>query len=256
MSFRTTARAASLFLLVITLSLTGCAKRQVAAPVVPSVEPEPYRGPVTVEVLKGSRAFEGITTLRSEVKARVFRHGEKEGTFKGIFAFRAPNNVRLKLLSPIGLTAMEMVITNGEMQMFVPHRDTLYEGPSPRLSMPADAVYGMEIEEDGYILYAFRPYANVMELMGKYSFQADTLRNTGVTIYRDGRRYMGVMFGDFSGRVPGVVSLSFFNGYIMDLELQEPEADVDIPEKFFAPIEPTGDTQVVPLKFMMENNSF
>ncbi len=103
-SLRTTAKAVSLLLLFLSLALTGCVKRQAVKPPIPP--PEPYRGPVDVEVLKSKRAFEGIASLNSEVKAGVYKFGEKEGNFKGFFAYRYPNNIRLKLLSPIGLTAM------------------------------------------------------------------------------------------------------------------------------------------------------
>jgi outer membrane lipoprotein-sorting protein len=251
MSFRITVRAASLFLFLLLLAVSGCVKRQTVAPPVPL---SPYKGPVNADVLKEHRVFQGIATLRAEVKTKVFKYDKKQGTFKGLFAYRAPNDVRLKLLSPMGLTAMEMIITSGKMQMYVPHRDTLYEGPAPRLAMPPDAVYGMAEEEGAYVLYAFRPHSNVMEMIGKYSFQPDTLANTGVTIYRDGSSYLGVMLSEYSGKIPTVIRLSFFNGYVMELELQEPEVDVDLPDKYFEPIVPTDDMKVVPLQLMLDTN--
>jgi len=252
MSFRITAKAASLSFFLFALVITGCVKRQT---VVPPPPPAPYTGPVDADVLKAHRAFEGIKSIRAEVKAQVFKYGKKEGNFKGIFAYRSPNDVRMKLLSPMGITAMEMIINSGKMQLYVPHKDTLYVGPAPKLTMPSDAVYGMATEEGVYVLYAFRPHSNVMEMVGKYSFQPDTLANTTVTIYRDGKSYLGVMLGQYAGRVPTSIRLSFFNGYVMELELQNPEIDVDLPEKDFQPIEPTNDMQVVPLQFLMDDGT-
>lgn len=210
--------------------------------------PEPlFKGPVTMDTLRDSLAFRNIGSLKSEVSVKVTRGGERLGTFKGIFAYRSPGSMRLRLLSPMGVTAVEVLMSGDLLQLHMTPKKILYEGDAPDIAMPREAFYGMEVERESYILYAFKPRKGVMELTGKYSFHPLTLKNTGITLYTGGSRFVGIMLGDYSGELPMYMRLSFFNGYVMELTFKAPEVGADVPEKYFAPINGSGKT-VLPLR--------
>jgi hypothetical protein len=239
---------AAVFVLAVFSGMSSCVERQAVLP----PEMPQYRGQVDVDVLRDALAFKGVRSIKSEVDVAVYRKGDRLGRFKGIFAFRSPGSLRLRLLSPMGLTAMEVVMSGEFLQVHLSGKNALYEGKAPPFSMPANAFYGMEKEEGSYILYAFRPTGGVMTLTGKYSFDSGTLRNTGVTLYNDGRRYMGMLLGDVSSRgAPEFLRLSFFNGFVMEMTLKKPEVDAEVPDKYFTPIK-RGGKSVYPIDLLLE----
>jgi hypothetical protein len=231
---------------ILALLLGSCAKRQV---VVPSPVIEEYRGPVNVEVLKESAAFRGITSVRSTVRVKALNFGEKMGTFKGIFVFQSPDKVRLRLLSPVGLTAMDVVMGQGGMELFLSNKKTIYTGDSFSFGMYADAFYGLEERRDSYVLYAFRPREGIMEIAGKYSYDKSTLRNTGITAYRQGMETLGILLADYQGSLPFFVRFAFFNGLVLEMTLEDPELDIEVPERFFQPIEREG-KKILPIELL------
>jgi outer membrane lipoprotein-sorting protein len=237
---------------VIFVSLLGsCAKRQVV--VAPPV-PEEYRGPVNVEVLKESAAFQGISSVRSTVQVRAHSFGEKMGTFKGVFLFQSPDNVRLKLLSPMGLTAMDVVMSAGGMELFLANKKTVYTGDSFSFGIKDKAFYGLEESRDSYVLYAFTPREGVMEIAGKYSYDKFTLRNTGITAYRKGMETLGILLADYRGRLPFFMRFAFFNGLVLEMTLEDPELGIEVPQKFFEPLEKDG-KKVLPLEALFRQGS-
>lgn len=220
--------AAALFLF-----LLSCA-------IVPEVRPPealkpPAAGKVSAETLRGSHVFRGIQTMKSEVNVRVYREGEKMGAFKGVFAYMSPDSIRLRLFGPVGFEAVEMLAGDGLMQLYLPNKKTLYEGRSLPLAVPQGMLYSVEEEGEGYVLYALRPSGDSLELVGKYSFDS-SLRNTGITIYRDRRKFIDIIFGDFSNAVPGFMSVSFSDRYVIEMAFVKPGVNTKIPPEYFRPL--------------------
>jgi len=237
----------------ILLGVFSCAKRPALVPgdVLPPVSP----GSVTVDMLKDSIAFKGMRSLKSEVSVRVTREGEGLGSYMGIFAYRAPGLMRLRLLSPLGITAMDVMVNDGMAQLYVPREKTIYEGRLPSLGPPRNALFGMEFERDAYVLYAFKPGMEAMEIAGKYSFDPSTLQNTGVSLYSGGSRFIGAVLGEYEGNLPRYMRLSLDNDFVMEIAFKNPEAGAEVPEKYFSPIE-AGDKRVLPLSRLLEGQKF
>lgn len=231
---------------VLCLMLFSCAGKQVLQP------PEtvkPFEGPVTVNVLKERLFFQSIGTLSSEVSVRVFRGRKKMGTFQGVFAYMFPDSIKLRVFDPFGLTAMEMLTSGTMIQVFIPQDNLLYEGNIPSLRMPPGSLYSIEETKAGYILYAFRPGGDTLELTGKHSFLRRTLLNTAVSVYRNGRRFISINFDDFSQTVPMSIRMSFFNGFVMEMTLKEPEINEEIPPEYFEPLGHQG-RSVLPVQLL------
>jgi hypothetical protein len=221
------------------LFILSCTLRPSVAP--PEAVRPPLPGPVTVETLKASHVFKGIRTMKSEVTVRVYREGERMGTFKGVFAYMAPDSMRLRLFGPVGFEAVEMLAADGLMQLYLPNKKTLYEGRALSLKVPSGMLYSVEEEGDEYILYALRGAGSSLELVGKYAFDS-SLRNTGITVYRDRRSFIEVVFGDFSQVLPGFMSVSFSGRYIMEMVFVNPSVNSEIPPEYFRPFRHEGKT--------------
>jgi hypothetical protein len=195
----------------------------------------PVPGLVSAETLRGSHVFRGIRTMKSEVNVKVYREGERMGTFKGVFAYMSPDSMRLRLFGPVGFEAVEMLASGSLMQLYLPNKKTLYEGKALPLAVPPGMLYSVEEEGEEYILYAFRPSGDSLELMGKYTFDS-SLRNTGIIVYRDRKRFIDIIFGDFSEALPGFMSVSFSDRYVLEMVFIKPAIDGEIPPEYFKPL--------------------
>ena len=219
----------------------------------------PYEGPVTVDALRKSIVFNDLRAVRSEVKARVLRQGisgerdKKIGKFKGVFLYLYPGHMRLRAYDPFGAPVMDMVSASGMTQVYFPGNGVLYEGRAQSIGVPDDALddalYEMKIYEDRYVLIAHERGLDKRE----YYFNPVTLRNTGMAVYVDGKRFMMADFAAFSGPAPMRIRLSFANGFIVEMELKKPAINGEVPLRFFDPIS-HGDMTVLPLERLMRSS--
>lgn len=233
------------------LNVFSCAKRPALVPPAALLPVPP--GTVTVEALKDSIAFKDLRSMKSEVSVKVAREGEGLGSFAGIFAYRAPGSMRLRLLSALGITAMDVMVNDGLAQLYVPREKTIYEGRLPSLGLPRNALFGVEFERDAYVLYAFKPMGEAFEIAGKYSFDPASLRNTGISLYSGGSRFVGAVLGEYQGKLPMYMRLSLGNGLVMEIAFKNPETGMEVPERYFTPFE-EGDRKVLPLRRLFEGH--
>jgi hypothetical protein len=230
---RTTAVAISLILL-----LAACAKKHVLPPPEP---PVPYQGAWSVDALRQRVAFASISSLRSEVSVTMTRGEETLGRLKGAFLHRSPDAIRLRLFDPFGNTAMDLVGAYGQMQILVPSRGQLFEGPAPFLGPPRDALWTLKRGGPQTVLYALRPEDDVqLRLVAAYHFDAVTALNTAIVAYQDGQPFVASEFDGFSAGVPRLITLSFPGGFSMRMTLLEPETDVDLGPDVFKPLSRQG----------------
>lgn len=224
-------------------ALSSCVRLETVRPYEPSGPPV-YEGKVGVDQLRGAYVFHGIDTFKSQVNVKVTNGGDDLGTFKGVFAYMSPDLMRLRLFGPVGLDAVEMLASGSLMQLYVPNKKTIYEGRAAPLAIPRDARFSVVETAKGYVLYAFRRGSS-MELIGEYAFDS-ALRQTGMAVYKDRRRFLEIDFGDYSGRLPGSMRISFFSGYVMDVTFLRPVVNSDIPREYFSPLGHKG-RKVVPI---------
>jgi hypothetical protein len=227
---------------LIAFLLLSCAPKQ-ALMLGPAV---PYEGQVTVDALRKSIVFDSMKAVRSEVKARIFKGGKKLGSFKGVFLYRYPGFTRLRAFDLFGAPVMDMVLASGTMQVYFPGSDVLYKGRAPALGAPEDAGYSVGFEDEMYVLYSEEPSRN----RRVFYFDPVTLRNTGMTVYMDGNKFITADFARFSGPAPMAIRLSFINGFKVEMELREPEVNGKVPLELFGPIG-RGGTTVLPLGRLM-----
>lgn len=234
------------------LFFSSCAAKKeiVRRPGVP-----PHAGPVTVEVLKRSIGFREITTIRALTDVRVFRNGEPEASFSGVFAYQAPDTVKTVFFGPFGLTVMEMLASRDLVQVSVPPKNTLYEAVSPGISLSSlkddsRLTYVMQEEGDFFALYAYQASDTAAGPLMKYLFDRTYLLNRKIVVYRPEGPDIEVSFEDFNGSVPDRTRIAFGNGTELVVTLEEPEFDAAIPAEFFAP---TGhdDRTVLPLQDLL-----
>ncbi|GAB4390077.1 MAG: hypothetical protein Kow0025_19630 [Thermodesulfovibrionales bacterium] len=232
-----------LLLAATSFGLYACVRVERVRPPEPAAPPV-YKGRVAVEQLKGAYVFGGMDTLKSQVNVKVRTEEESLGTFKGVFAYMSPDLMRLRLFGPVGMDAVELLASGTLVQFYVPNKKTIYEGRAAPFAIPREARFSVVETPDGYTLYAFRPGGS-MELLGEYSFDR-SLRQVGMVVYKDRQKLVEVEFGDYSGRLPGAMKFSFFNGYVMDMTLVGPVVDSDIPREYFSPLRHEG-RKVLPI---------
>ena len=232
--------------------LTGCVGGK---EIVRQPEVAPYQGTVTVEALKQSVGFGDVRTLKALAEVKVFRKGEPAGSFNGVFGYKAPDSLKAVFFGPFGLTVMEMLASRELLQVYLPPKNSLYEMKSPEIAFSSllnndRFLLAMQEEDDHYALYAYdRDGAGEGPVM-KYLFDRTYLLNREVILYRAAGETVTISFGNFNGRVPEKIGLAFGSGTEMEITLQEPEFDAEIPGEYFAAIE-HGDRKVLPLRELL-----
>jgi len=233
------------------LSLFSCAKREVVRP----AEIEPYEGPVTIERLKQAVGFGNVRSIKSLASVSIFKKGESEGTLNGVLGYKAPGKMRVNLFGPFGLTVTEILISGELFQLFLPPKNILYEWNSPEVTftglMDGRFRYEMLEEDDMYVLLAYKKDEGNSDIVAKYYFDRTYLLNRSMSFHKDGAEVVNAEFSDFNGRLPERTRLNFRNGLSLDIALEEPEFDSDIPDGYFKPIE-HGEKQVRPFQEILK----
>lgn len=193
-----------------------------------------YEGPITVEVLKARTFPHIVNSVRAEVKGAVSIGDGGRSAFSGVFAFRSPSELRVRLFGPLGATVVDMVNAGGVFQVHDTGGHRLYEGPGLFLDAPPD-IEPHITHQDGLIyLVQYAPSNDGSQAPREvFVFDGRTLRNTGIILYRDGEPFVNMEFGEFTGRVPGRVRMAISRGPVIDLQLQLPEVNIDVPDKVF-----------------------
>ena len=235
--------AAVLAVAMLVLVLFSCAKKEALR----RAEIEPHEGPVTVELLKQSVGFGNVRSVKALTDISISKKGENKGSLNGVFAYKMPGKMRINLFGPFGLTMTELVISGELFQLSVPPKNILYEWNSPEVTlsglMNGRFRYEMAEEGDGYVLLAYKSDELNSDLVAKYLFDRTYLLNRSIRLYKDGSEAIKADFSDFNGRVPGQTILTFSKGLVIDVVLQEPEFDSDIPDDYFRSIE-HGDKKI------------
>ena len=172
------------------ISLVGCSfgPRRDTAPAVSIME-------FSEDGLKARRAFEGIDSIRAEVKVRVSRDGRKVASFKGALAYRPPDTMRLRMFTPFGTTAADLVRVVGRTEVLVPGKDNLYVGWTPSLAIPDDAEFKVGLDKAMPVLAVF----SGGEAVARYLYDQKTGDNIQVESFSGGQRALVMRFGDFDG---------------------------------------------------------
>ena len=233
-----------IFIFMALLSLVSCAKKPITKPPTPIPAPTPTT-PI-VETLKSSLFFKNIRAIKSEVRVEASKNGDTIGAFDGLLMYKEPDYMNLRLFGPLGLTAAEFILNKRLLQIYIPFKNTIYEGEISALSEfyeRKDILYAVETLRDGYVLYMLKdektPEGEI-ELIGKFVFSnTENPINTEASIYRKRTKVIGLGFSEFSGNIP--LSLKLISGdVVLDLRLIEPEIDGDIPDEFFKPKDHEG----------------
>lgn len=242
---------ALLGVLLIMVLGSSCAKKELVRQ--PGVEP--YSGPVTVEVLKQSIGFRDTRTIKALTDVRIYKKGEPSGSFSGVFGYQAPDSLKTSLFGPFGITIMEFLIAKDLLQVYVPPRNMLYEMRSPEITfaslMNGKFRYTMQEEADSWLLLAYDPVDPAAEPVMKYFFDRTYLLNRRIIVYKEGVEVITIDFDGYNGKVPEKTKLSFSNGTVMEIALQEPEYDTEIPSGYFKEIE-HADRIVLPFQDLLK----
>lgn len=233
--------------------LAGCAPKK---EIVRQPEVEPYRGSVSVEVLRKSVGFGDVRTLKALAEVKVFRKGEPAGSFSGVFGYKAPDSLKTIFFGPLGLTVMEMLVSHELLQVCLPTKNTLYEMRSPEIafsSLMDNKRFRLDMQEEGafYALYAYDSADVSRGTVMKFLFDKVYLLNRQIILFREAGGRVMISFGNFNGRTPEQIGIAFSNGTDMDITLQEPEYDTEIPDEFFSEIE-HGDRSLRPIQELLK----
>lgn len=223
-------------ILILVLVVISCVK----TPAVKQTEIKKITGPVTIELLKDSRVFKNITSVKSVVSVKVLHGDDSKGEFNGIFVYKTPDKTNIRIFGPMGLNAMQMNIAGTSLQIYIPPKNLIYEGTLPfaigDLSEP-EYKYSFEELKEKYILYVLKNSGSSLELAGKYNFEKDTLFNTSTYFYSNGKQMMEITCNDFVDGVPKFIKMAFSNGFAMELTMKEPYLNTNIPDDYFEPVD-------------------
>lgn len=241
--------AALLAAVVLTASCGGqkAVRQDMPAPL---ERPVVEAGDVTIGLLKAGVIFNTVSALRSEVSLKMLRKGELAGTYQGLLVYSAPDQLAVRVFGPLGITVADMVLRERVMQVFVPIKNTLFEGEMSAISDIKERFQGdgafFAIEETGnaYVLLEMVPGtadsgANALDITGKYAFDRMSLLNTSITRFKDRKPSLELLFGEFgpiSGsdrKLPMLIQASFKNGLGIEMRLIGPEIPNEPQDEFF-----------------------
>lgn len=229
--------------LAVTASCAGV-RPKAQAPTPKAAGIKEIEGPVTAALLRDYILFNNISSIRSEVSVKVLKNDKVEGRANGVFVFKSPGSMRLRLYDPFGATIMDMVKAGSRMQILTSSNASLYEGWTPPLGPPGEALYAMEDEGGSYTLYAFLPVEEseqYIDLAARYAFTTGTLLNTRASVYNKGREFITLYFNSFGpDRAPAEIVLSFVNGLSTEITLKEPVINGDVSDDLFSPLPRRG----------------
>ncbi len=232
--------AALFVIILLSPFLFSCAKKEVFR----RAEVELHKGPVTVEMLRESAGFGKEKSIKALAKVVISKHGQPEGSLNGALGYKAPGKMRINLFGPFGLAVTEILITDALFQLYAPLKNVLYEWKSPEVTFTGlmNNGHGYEIAEDGdmYVLSVYGYNAPGADVAVKYFFDRSRLLNRSMSFYKDGTEVLKAEFDDFNGRIPERIKMSFSGGLVLDISMEEPEFDSDIPDEYFKPIEHGG----------------
>lgn len=191
--------------------------------------------------LKHRRAFEGVHALRGEVRTRIKRNGSKVASFKGALAYRPPDTMRLRMFTPFGTTAADLVRVVGRTEVYVPGKDRLYVGWTPQVKTPGNAQYRAVIE-DGWPVLEVTAYG---EMAARYRYDPATGENISVQAYSQGKKDLEVRFSDYRGAVPEKIVFDF-GELEVEIKLEDPEVIDLLEDRLFHPFK-KEDMTVLPL---------
>lgn len=246
-----TSRSLLLGIVFILMLGSSCAKKEILRQ--PGLQP--YAGTVTIDSLKSSIGFRDTKTIKALTDVRIFRDGEPAGSFSGVFGYQAPDSLKTTFFGPFGITIMELLIARDMVQVYLPPKNILYETISPEISFSSltngKFHYMMQEEDDSYVLLAYDSGETAMAPVMKYLFDRTYLLNRQIIVYKEGEEIIKIDFDNFNGKVPEKTKLSFGKSTEMDITLQEPEYDTDIPLKYFKEIE-HSDKTVLPFQDLLK----
>ncbi len=227
-----------IFIIIISaFIMSACSLR----PQVAKAPPGPPRFEVTVETLMKRRAFEGVPALRAEVAVRITRDGRKVGRFKGALAYRPPDTMRLRMFTPFGTTAADLVRVVGRTEVYVPGKERVYVGWTPPLRAPEDAQYQAGMDKGWPVLEV----TSKGVLSVRYRFDPATGKNISIEAFSDGKRALEVRLSEYDGSVPGIIVFDF-GGIAIEMELEIPEIVDGLEDRLFHPFK-KEDMEIFPL---------
>ncbi len=227
------------------IALFACAAKPAA--VRPEAELPAYTGEVTLDALRSNEFIHLYNSVRAEVKGTVtFPDGSRNG-FDGVFFFKAPDSLRIRLYGPFGVTVADILNSRGEFELQDPVHRKLYTGGSLLEDAPNDIAPRIMRGGDIIDLVSYaRLEDGTVKPRSVYMFEARTLRNAGLSLYVEGHPFVQIGFDKFDGRMPGRVVLDIVRGPEMDFRLIDPELNVELPENAFKPVS-RKDYEVLPL---------
>lgn len=263
------------FFIIVSLILfqVSCAKKPLLRAPAPILRG--YPAPPTVEVLKRALLFNQIKSIKSEVTVEVSMDGAKHRSFEGVLFYTAPHLANIRFFSPLGLTALEVVFADNLLQVYIPHKNTIYEDNLSSLENKTqlgdtNISYSMEEEEDSFILVAFRHSEGKTELTCKYTFSHNIPLNTGITLYSKGEKLVDILFDEWSQTtnpesvgtntegsatlVPISIKV-FLSRYVIKIRLIEPEINTGLRRDYFEPKEHLN-KEIKPLKELLKKGGF
>lgn len=226
-------------ILILILVVVSCAKTQS----VKQTETKKITGTVTIELLKKAIVFKNLTSVKSAVSVKILHGDDSKGEFNGVFVYRNPDKTNIRIFGPMGLNAMQMNIAGSSLQIYIPPKNLIYEGTLPFSAGDLSGTeykYSFEELKDKYILYVLKNSGSSMELLGKYSFEKDTLFNNSARFYYSGKQAIEITYSDFIDEIPRIIKMAFPNGSAMELTMKEPYLNTNIPDDYFKPVDKTG----------------
>ena len=226
-----------IILVILGLMLASCAT---LGPV--RDEPGPALQPFTVETLRAMRAFEGVESISSEVRVKLYKGRRLLGTFSGAMAYRPPDSLRLRLYDPFGVTIADIVRVVGRTEVYMPAEGRVYVVWTPSLAPPEDAEYLVGMKRGYAFLEAYAPRDQVV----LYNFNPRSGENVSIETLVGGKREVGLRLGDYASGIPLKMDFHMPGRIEMRIKLIEPDTTREVSDRLFHPFDKEG-LEVLPL---------
>ncbi|NOY64827.1 MAG: hypothetical protein GXO97_05440 [Nitrospirae bacterium] len=162
---------------------------------------------VTPELLLQRATLKGISSLKASLQVKVYNDGDYLGVYPGSLIYKQPDLLKLSLYAPFGITVMEFLYKKGEIQIYIPAKDTLYRGdvsfrrllPDEKklLSLP----HQLKNTKSGYLLSFYNTDEKIYP-KAIYIFSENTIQWKGLELYRGDKKVLKIGINELQENLP------------------------------------------------------
>ncbi len=224
-------KLALLFTILLLISLLACTREVRTKKLYPGKE-------LTPETLIDKVSLLDISTVKASVTLKIVKNGKPAGTFPGVLVYQHPDRALLRIFGPFGITAFDLLFKQGNLRVYIPQKNAIYEGNVPFKRLLPDregllnAPKRIKETETAYKLFVFGKEKDKLVLKAIYSFSKEGLQWRAVEVFGSNTRAMTMNILHHNNEIPDEIEV-LTDRYSLQIKLKDIELNKPVKEEAF-----------------------